>query len=178
VDTFVPSDTERLKLLFSKMGNEYVPFSNDEIAQLQTIPAILIDEQFFMIFDNMEEMTSIQNAKGLYWNYFLHSWKTFSISPFANAVLFTTLTPSITTVSISPATASAGKGTKIMLVATVNGTGFANQTVNWSVNSDKSIVTPDGQLTIGSAETKSSLTVTITSKFDATKTATATITVV
>ena len=39
-----------------------------------------------MIFDKLLEMRDVPNGQGLYWNYNLHSWKLFSVSPFHNAV--------------------------------------------------------------------------------------------
>ena len=177
VDNFAIMDIERLKLLLSESNESFEPFTESEIAELQTIQTILIDKDFFMIFDNLEEMNDVYNPKGLYWNYFLHVWKTFSLSPFANAVLFTTLTPSITSVSLNINTATMGTGTKMMLVASVNNVGFANNTIKWTCNSEKSVVTPDGQVTIGADETATTVTVTATSVFDDTKTAQCVITI-
>lgn len=176
VDGFDKVDTARLAILFADDKN-YVPFTTDELAELQALPAMIVDKDFFMIFDNLLEMSDVQNPKGLYWNYFLNVWKTFSVSPFANAVLFTTLTPAVTAVTVSPATATAGKGTRLALTATVTSTGFANNSVIWSVNSTDSTITPDGQLTVSATEAKATLTVTATSVFDGTKKATATITI-
>lgn len=39
--------------------------------------------------DTLIEFTSIQNPKGLSWNYFLHHWGIYSVSLFVNAVMFT-----------------------------------------------------------------------------------------
>jgi hypothetical protein len=176
VDSFSQIDSDRLAIIFAD-DPAYIPLTSDELTELSSLPALIIDRDFFMIFDNLQEMTDVANPKGLYWNYFLHVWKTFSVSPFANAVLFTTLTPAVTAVNVSPATASGSKGTKMLLTSTVTATGFANEDVIWSVNSTKSVVTPDGQLTIAKDETASTLTVTATSVFDGTKNDTATITV-
>lgn len=87
VDSFANSDDERLALLFADDPN-YKPFTADEKTQLETVAAVIIDRDFFMIYDNVIEFTEVYNAKGLYWNYFLHNWKTFSTSPFANAIAF------------------------------------------------------------------------------------------
>lgn len=87
VDTFVTNDEERLALLFANDPN-YKPFTEEEKTQLETVAAVIIDKDFFMIYDNVIEFTETYNAKGLYWNYFLHNWKTFSTSPFANAIAF------------------------------------------------------------------------------------------
>ena len=87
VDTFVTNDEDRLALLFANDPN-YKPFTEEEKTQLETVAAVIIDRDFFMIYDNVIEFTETYNAKGLYWNYFLHNWKTFSTSPFANAIAF------------------------------------------------------------------------------------------
>lgn len=177
VDSFGTVDAPRLALLFAKDKN-YVPLTAPELAQLEAIPAMIVDKEFFMIFDNLLTMRDVPNGKGLYWNYFLHVWKTFSVSPFANAVLFTTLTPAITSVSVLPATATGSHGVKMLLSADVVSTGFGNSAVIWSVNSAISTITPDGQLTISAGETAGTLTVTAKSIFDNTKLDTAVITVV
>lgn len=52
--------------------------------------AIMCDKAFTQIYDNQREMTEFYNAKTLSWNYYLHVWQTYSISPFANAVAFVT----------------------------------------------------------------------------------------
>ncbi len=41
-----------------------------------------------MVFDNYEQFTENYNGQGLYWQYYYHTWKTFSASPFANAIAF------------------------------------------------------------------------------------------
>lgn len=87
VDSFDNTDDARLNLLFADDPN-YKPFTEDEKTQLKTVAAVIIDKDFFMIYDNVIEFTETYNAKGLYWNYFLHNWKTFSTSPFANAIAF------------------------------------------------------------------------------------------
>ena len=61
--------------------------------------------------------------------------------------------------------------------AAVTGEGIINGEVEWSQNGTKSKISEDGLLTIDSAETKTSITVTAKSKQDGTKTGTATVTV-
>ena len=136
------------------------------------IIAALVDEDFFMVFDNMIQFTENYNGEGLYWNYFYHVWKTFSVSPFANAVIFTTTdaAPGVTSVTVSPETPSGTKGSQIQFKADVVATNYAPKTVTWSVDSDKSYIDKTGLLTIGKDEDKESLTVTATSTFDTEKT--------
>lgn len=179
VNSFVPTadEQERLAMLFAN-DPTYVPFTQDELNLLKTVPAVLIDEQWFMIFDNYMNMTEKYNGEGLYWNYWYHVWKTFSVSPFNNAVLFSTTTPAITSVAITPATASAQKGQSVQLTSVVTGAGFNNKQVNWTINSELSTVSNTGLVVIGAEETATSLTVTATSVEDSTKSGTSTITVI
>ena len=81
------------------------------------------------------------------------------------------------TVSVAPATATVAKGASKAFTATVTGDGIVSGDVEWSQDGTKSSITDDGVLTVGSAETKSSITVTAKSKQDTTKTSTATVTV-
>lgn len=50
--------------------------------------AVLIDRSWIQVYDNLVEITEFYNAQGLYWNYWLNHWQTYSYSLFANAVAF------------------------------------------------------------------------------------------
>lgn len=131
VDGFGELDTDRLSELFANDPN-YTALSSTELTALNAIPAVLVDRDFFMIFDNTLEFTEMPNPQGLYWNYWLHEWKTFSVSPFANATVFTPGTPSIDSVTVSPSTASIMAGQSIKLTAEVETSDFASKNVTWS----------------------------------------------
>lgn len=179
VDSFKPSadDQKRLAELFVN-DPSYKPFTQEELNLLDTMPAVLVDEQWFMIFDNYYNMTEKYNGEGLYWNYWYHVWKTFSTSPFNNAMLFSTTSPAITGLTVSPSTATVTKGQSIQLTATVAGTGFYNKGVTWSMTgATSSTLTDTGLLTVGADETGTSIVVNATSTEDTTKSATSTITV-
>lgn len=81
----------------------------------------------------------------------------------------------ISAVTVSPATATMAKGDSKAFTAAVTGEGIINSEVEWSQNGAKSKISEDGLLTIDSAETKTSITVTAKSKQDGTKTGTATV---
>ena len=135
VDTweFEGDDLARLGELFEEDG-EYQEFTSEEKKKLAAIVAMKVDENWFMIFDNLERTTENYNGEGLYWNHWLHTWKTFSVSPFANAVVFTTDTNTITGVTVSPSTANVTQGADMIFVAKVNGTGIFDQSVSFSVS--------------------------------------------
>ena len=149
----------------------------DDFSDTTGVVAAIVDESWFMVFDNFIGFTENYNGQGLYWNYFYHVWKTYSKSPFANAVLFTTATNSIKSVSVTPSTLSVTKGQYGKFSANVVVTGTPSKLVTWSVNSDNSTIDNTGMLYVSPNETLSSLTVTATSVVDGTKTGTATVTV-
>lgn len=179
-DSFGDLDTARLAEIFDG-DDTYVELTDAQIAALSAIPAVLVDKNFFMIFDNMFEFTENYNGEGLYWNYFYHTWKTFSMSPFANSIVFVAGEPSITSVTVSPATATSGKGQKLNLDAVVVTANFAPQSVIWSVDSTAKAagvaINIYGELSIPADADVASITVTATSTYDSTKSGTATITV-
>lgn len=178
VDGFGKINNERLAKLFANDPyTTFVPFTAAEMAQLNQIPAVAVSRDFFMIFDNLYQFTEDYNGEGLYWNYWYHAWKTFSMSPFAQAMLFVPGTPGVTSVTVSPNAATVTKGSMLQLNVVVQTTAFAPKTIVWSVDSDNSTISNTGLLTVGAEETKASLTVTATSTYDNTKVGTATITV-
>jgi hypothetical protein len=50
--------------------------------------AILCDESYVQVMDNLFEAGEFYNVQGLYWNYWLNHWQTYSLSTFGNAVAF------------------------------------------------------------------------------------------
>lgn len=175
VDSFGNLDNARLKLLFAEDPN-YTEISEDDLQALDNIPAVMVDRYFFMIFDNFYNFTEQYNGEGLYWNYWYHTWKTFSISPFHNAVVFVPGAPTITSVTVEPSTASGAVGSTIQLSAEVVSTNFAPKTVTWSSSSENVTVNSNGLVTIGTGAS-GSVTITATSTYDTKKSGTCTITI-
>ena len=180
VSSFGNIDRARLDLLFANDPN-YNQITDAEAAALAAIPAVLVDREFFMIFDNMYKFTENYNGQGMYWNYFYHVWKTFSVSPFANAAVFVPGTPTITSVTVTPATATLGAGQSLGLSVVVATTNFAPQTVNWTVSEgDEDWISVDiyGKVTVSpDATSADTATITATSTVDSTKSDTCVITV-
>lgn len=175
VDSFGSLDKERLTELFANDQTFNLP-TDDELTALDEIPVILVDRDWFMIFDNFYNFTEQYNGEGLYWNYWYHVWKTFSVSPFANNALFVPGVPSVTSVTVSPATVETAVGQSVQFNATVVTSNFAPKSVDWTTNSANAIVDSSGKVTLETGAT-GSITVTATSTFDSTKKGTATITV-
>ena len=175
IDGFGNIDNARLAELFAGDEN-YVALTPEQLGELATIPAVLVDRNFFMMFDNFMNFTEQYNSQGLYWNYFYHTWKTFSVSPFSNAMLFVPGTPTVTSVTVSPDSATASVGDVIQLSATVATTNFAPKTVTWTSNKPNVTVNEEGKVTIGSGAS-GSVVITATSKYDGSKSDTCTITI-
>ena len=176
IDGFGDLDVARLGEIFAGDPTYNEP-SQDELAALNAIPAVIVDKDWFMVFDMLTQFTEQYNGQGLYWNYFYHVWKTFSVSPFANSVLFVPGTPSVTSVTVSPTTASVPKGGSVSLSAVVATEYFAPQTVVWTSSAADVKVSAAGVVTVDADAKSTSATITATSAFDGTKKATCTVTV-
>lgn len=169
IDGFGKLDTARLNELF--YGDEtYEEISSANLTALNAIPAVLVDEDWFMIFDNLMQFTEQYNGQGLYWNYFYHVWKTFSVSPFANNALFIPGTPAVTGVTVNPTTATIAKGHSMQITATVATTNFAPKSVNWTSANNTVTVDAAGIVTVlDTATTGGKVKIRATSTFDSTK---------
>lgn len=87
IDKWDEFDNERFDIIRDNSdGLEEV--TADELALMKNVKAVLLDENWFQVYDNMNKFTEKYVSSGLYWNYFYHTWKTISTSPFANAVAF------------------------------------------------------------------------------------------
>ena len=175
VDSFGKLDIARLAILF-KDDPTYIEPTSDELAALDKIPAVIVDKDWFMIFDNYQNFTEQYNGQGLYWNYWYHVWKTFSVSPFANNALFVPGTPTVTSVTVSPATLTLAKGQSAQLNATVVTENFAPQSVTWESDSENAIVDNSGKVNLTSDAT-GTINITAKSTYDPTKSGTCVITV-
>lgn len=176
IDGFGDLDVARLGEIFAGDPTYNEP-SHKELAALNAIPAVIVDKDWFMVFDMLTQFTEQYNGQGLYWNYFYHVWKTFSVSPFANSVLFVPGTPSVTSVTVSPSTATVQKAGSVSLSAVVATEYFAPQTVVWTSSAADVKVSAAGVVTVDADAKSTSATITATSAFNGTMKATCTVTV-
>ena len=123
-------------------------------------------------------IADIRNPMGLYYNYFLHVWRIYSYSPFANASCFTPAAPSVTSVEVTPATMTVAGGheTSVNLTAEVVTVGFAPKSVIWTSSNNKVSVDIYGTVTVA-ADATGTATITATSTFNSTKKDTCVITI-
>lgn len=184
IDGFGTLDVARLNALFKDDPNYEEP-SEDTLKALNAIPAVLVDKNFFMIFDNMYEFTENYNGQGLYWNYFYHTWKTFSMSPFANAIVFVPAVPTVTSVTVSPSAVTCKKGQSVQLSVSVETENYAPKTVNWTSDTEGVTVDINGRVTVSKSVNISDLPngtgdiakITATSTYDSKKSGTCTVTI-
>lgn len=145
IDGYANHDVARLVEL---LGDQYVAFTDDELAALNNLAGVIIDREWFQnynyAFDTEGEegagatrATSFFNPETLRNNHWLHAWKVLSTSPFKQAVCFTKdVTPSVTSVSVNPSTATVSAGQSVQLTASVETTGFANKGVTYNIVQD------------------------------------------
>ena len=145
IDGFNNHDTARLTEL---LGSAYIPFTDAELTALGAVPCVIVAREFFQDYnyslDNMADgsvngtrATNFFNPETLKNNHWLHTWKVISTSPFQQAVVFTKdVTPAVSSVTVSPSSASVSAGQNLQLSASVATAGFANKAVQWSIDHD------------------------------------------
>lgn len=176
IDGFGDLDIARLGEIFAGDPTYNKP-SQAELTALNAIPAVIVDKDWFMVFDMLTQFTEQYNGQGLYWNYFYHVWKTFSVSPFANSILFVPGTPSVTSVTVSPTIATVPKGGSVSLSCAVATEYFAPQAVVWTSSAEDVKVSAAGVVTVDADAKSASATITATSAFDSTKSAACAVTI-
>ena len=91
-------------------------FANDEIV------AVMMDEAFIQIYDNLFRFDEFYNARAMAWNEYLHAWGTFAVCPFANAICLTTELPiPVETISIDDVSATLGADSTVSVTLSPDG---------------------------------------------------------
>lgn len=87
IDDWTNFDNDRFQVIRQNSdGIEEVTAA--ELTLMSKVKAIIMDEEWFQVYDNLSRFAEKFIASGLRWNYFYHTWKTVSMSPYANAVVF------------------------------------------------------------------------------------------
>ena len=76
----------------TKFLGRVIEIDNFENPEIQ---AILCDETWLQIYDNVLRFEEFYNARVMAWNQYLHAWGTYAICPFANAIVFATEKPNV-----------------------------------------------------------------------------------
>lgn len=105
IDSWTTFDNERFDVI-RENSDMIEEVTAEELALMKDVKAVLVDNEWFQVYDNLANMTEAQVASGMYWNYFYNVWKTVSSSPFSNAIVFvadgaTTELPATINASIS-----------------------------------------------------------------------------
>lgn len=87
IDNWTSFDNNRFETIRS-VSDGIEEVTQEELTILSDVKAVLMDERWFQVYDKLAKFKEREVASGLYWNYFYHTWKIFSRSPFANAVMF------------------------------------------------------------------------------------------
>ena len=88
-------------------------FANDEIV------AVMCDEAWLQIYDNLLRFDEFYNARVMAWNEYLHAWGTFAVCPFANCVYLVTEAPvPVESISIDDVSATLGADSTVSVTLT------------------------------------------------------------
>lgn len=165
IDSFNTFDNERFSAIIA--GSDQIePITADELALMDDVIAVVVDKEWFQIYDNLNRMSEKYVASGLYWNYFYNVWKTVSFSPFSNAVVFvnedaTTTLPNTLTVTVLSKSVS-DEATVLTFSADLSSEAFAGGNANFvqtSALTEAGIaVHPYGAVIIPSGEESTSIT--------------------
>ncbi len=169
VDSFTTFDNDRFEVIRSESdGLEEVTAA--ELALMDKVKAILVDEDWFQVYDNLAQFTEKFIASGLRWNYFYHTWKTISTSPFANALVFvdnsaTIANPATIAYTVSSVDEDAAGNRAIALEAVDTDT-LANTNIQFvqtlALTQDMIAVQPYGAIFVPASVTSADKTITAT----------------
>ena len=87
IDDFTTFDNERFATIRAN-SDMIEEVTATELTLMANVKAVLVDKEWFQVYDNLAQFDEKYVASGMYWNYFYHVWKTISYSPFSNAIVF------------------------------------------------------------------------------------------
>lgn len=185
---FAPKDEATGEPIVDPTSSDIQLFTDDELSALAKIEAVLVDEEFFMIYTQLFETRYISNPANLWDNNWLHIWKMYSRSPFANIIYFhsNTNTVAVAIDDTSVPTVTAGTAGSKTIDYTVTLGGLVPKDGNKVIFSVATSEGATGEATIdnngllkwdGDFTAADTITITVKSAVDATVTDTATITV-
>lgn len=151
-DRFVKTTTSAGKKVYLK---GYQPITDDELAVMRTIDAVLVDTDWFQVYDNLIRFESHRVTSAHAWNNFLSHWMTLANSPYANIVAFghgapAELPTSFTGKVVEKVTDNGGTVFAVKIQDAAPGTALHNPVfvTNGTLAAASIAVTPDGIITI------------------------------
>ena len=183
-----PKDNATGEPIEEPTSEDFAVFTSDELTALGNIQAVLLDDEWFQVYTQLFETRYIQNPQNMWENNWLHVWKIYSRSPFANCEIFHSNSNSITVAiddeTVPTVTAGTAGSQTIDVALTFSGLKPKNaNNVIWTVANGegatgKATIDQNGKLTWTDAYTAAdTITVTCKSAIDNTAYDTATITV-
>lgn len=183
IDDWTTYDWDRLSEILGD-DPDYAEFNATELTYLQRVKCVVMDIDYIQNYPALRRTATWENGQTLYRNYWLHVWKLYGISPFANACVImegnenSTITAvALNTNSTTGYTAIANSS--VQLAATVTGTNNYSEEVTWALNSPTSVpnatLTPGGYLSTTTDYSANGIVVKVTSVQDPSKSSTATV---
>lgn len=125
IDSFANIDLDRIAELFgtdntNRAQQLFYQIDEEDLMTLEGVHAVLVDGEFFQVYDKLNEFGELYNPEGLYWNYWYHTWRIFSVSPFSNAVAFYAKAPAVDSVTVTPTALTLAAGQSAGIQAHVN----------------------------------------------------------
>ena len=133
IDNFTSFDNERFDVIRAN-SDMLEEVTATELALMADVKAVLIDQEWFQIYDNNTMFTEKYVASGAYWNYFYNVWKTVSYSPFSNAIVFVDDGATITapaSFTFTVADKSADANNVVFSLVPTEATALSDQTYNF-----------------------------------------------
>lgn len=143
IDDWTTFDNDRFNEIRAN-GNQIEEVTAAELALMADVKAVLVDREWFQIYDNLNLMTEQNVASGIYWNYFYNVWKTVSSSPFSNAIVFVANTASTSlpnTFNATVADKSIGNGATVISLSVADSAALVPSNVIYIQTAD---ATEDG----------------------------------
>ena len=111
IDDWTTFDSARFDQILEE-SDQIDPITANELALMADVVGVIVDKEWFQIYDNLSKFTETYVGSGMYWNYFYNVWKTISHSPYSNAVVFvkdtaTTTAPNTLTFTVADKETSA-----------------------------------------------------------------------
>lgn len=129
IDSWSTFDSDRFSEIIAN-SDMIDPVTTAELALMADVKAVLIDKEWFQVYDNNTKFTEVYVSSGMYWNYNLNIWKTVSSSPFSNALVFVANGTDIampTTITGTVSTVSTGETSNIITLALPSTAGFVGK---------------------------------------------------
>lgn len=138
-DIISEMDVEVLAWAFNNSNVDFTTqiVTVDDFNEDTNTMGVLVDRNWFMVWDKLYQFTEIYNPESLYWNEYLHHWQILSTSLFANAIRFISGTAS--TALQLPSQSNVTVNSTVNVPVTFTPTNATNKTVKVNI-SDPSIV--------------------------------------